>query len=154
MWKTILVLILGVVALGVGSAAAEVVLKQIVSREHPHFDAARASLTVGRDGDVNWFAESNPETYLELMPFALACASPRLPLSKMRSILIHGCAMRRWRRVPGEWQTVRVDLWKLLQKPARIQTMYLAARGGAVGFDEIVLGRSEADLDNARKPSR
>jgi hypothetical protein len=51
--------------------------------------------------------------------------------------------------VPGEWQTVRVDLWKVLKKPANIQTMYLGAIGGPVGFDRVILGRTEADLDKS-----
>jgi hypothetical protein len=54
-------------------------------------------------------------------------------------------------RVPGQWRTARVDLWKLLQKPTRIQTMYLGASGGGVGFDEILLGRTEAELDKSSR---
>jgi len=50
----------------------------------------------------------------------------------------------------GDWRTVRVDLWKLLNKPTTVQTMYLGAAGGPVGFDRVLLGRTEADLDRAR----
>jgi outer membrane protein assembly factor BamB len=49
--------------------------------------------------------------------------------------------------IPGEWHTVRVDLWERLKKRANIQTLYLGAAGGPVGFDQIVLARSEAELE-------
>lgn len=50
-----------------------------------------------------------------------------------------------------DWQTVRVDLWSLYKKPTNIQTLYLSAIGGPVGFDQIVLGRTEADLPPEKK---
>jgi hypothetical protein len=54
--------------------------------------------------------------------------------------------------VPAEWQTVRVDLWELYKKPVKIQTLYLGAQGGPVGFDAILLGRTPADLDRRAQP--
>ena len=49
---------------------------------------------------------------------------------------------------PTEWTTVRVDLWALTKgKPPRIQALSLAATGGGAIFDQIVLGRTPADLD-------
>jgi outer membrane protein assembly factor BamB len=53
--------------------------------------------------------------------------------------------------VPAEWKTVRVDLWELLKQPTKIQTLYLGSSGGPVGFDRILLGRSEAELDKAKE---
>ena len=50
-------------------------------------------------------------------------------------------------RPPTEWQVVRVDLWTLAKRPLRIQAIGLAASGGGAVFDQILLGRSEADLD-------
>jgi hypothetical protein len=47
---------------------------------------------------------------------------------------------------PQQWQTVRVDLWDALKKPIDLQSLSLASEGGAAAFDQIVLGRSEADL--------
>ncbi len=46
----------------------------------------------------------------------------------------------------AKWQVVRVDLWALSKKPFRIRTLGLGAKGGAAAFDQIVLGRTEADL--------
>ena len=47
----------------------------------------------------------------------------------------------------AEWTVVRVDLWELNgRKPARIQTMTLAAAGDGAFVDQILLGRSENDL--------
>jgi outer membrane protein assembly factor BamB len=58
--------------------------------------------------------------------------------------------------INGEWQTVRVDLWEVLKKPANIQTLYLSAVGGPVGFDQIVLARSEAEFHQmeSRDPAK
>ena len=47
---------------------------------------------------------------------------------------------------PAEWKTVRVDLWEKFKKPVRIQSLALYTKGGPAAFDQIVLGRSEADL--------
>ena len=47
---------------------------------------------------------------------------------------------------PTDWRTVRVDLWDMLKKPIDLQALGLGASGGAAGFDQIVLGRTEADL--------
>ncbi len=44
------------------------------------------------------------------------------------------------------WQVVRVDLWKLRQEPFRINCLGFVATGGGAAFDQIVLGRTEADL--------
>jgi hypothetical protein len=55
---------------------------------------------------------------------------------------------------PTEWTTVRVDLWALTKgKPPRIQCLSLMANGGGALFDQIVLGRTTADLDMV-KPRR
>jgi hypothetical protein len=48
--------------------------------------------------------------------------------------------------LPQEWQVVRVDLWDALKKPLNIQSLNLSAAGGPAAFDQIILGRSEADL--------
>lgn len=54
---------------------------------------------------------------------------------------------------PQAWQVVRADLWSLYRHPLRIQEMSLAATGGGAAFDQIVLGRTETDLDRvARAP--
>jgi outer membrane protein assembly factor BamB len=47
---------------------------------------------------------------------------------------------------PSDWQVVRVDLWELARQPLRIQCLSLAAVGGGAAFDQILLGRTEADL--------
>jgi outer membrane protein assembly factor BamB len=49
-------------------------------------------------------------------------------------------------RPPADWQVVRVDLWALAKKPLRIQSIGLAASGGGALFDQVLLGRSEAEL--------
>jgi hypothetical protein len=54
---------------------------------------------------------------------------------------------------PAEWQTVRVDLWALSKQSVRIQALGLGATGGGAAFDQILLGRTEADLDRV-KPAR
>jgi hypothetical protein len=48
--------------------------------------------------------------------------------------------------VPVEWKTYRVDLWDLYKKPGRVRSAYFAAMGDAVGFDQVVLARTENDL--------
>lgn len=48
---------------------------------------------------------------------------------------------------PAEWKTVRVDLWTLTKgKPPRIEALNLQCTGDGACFDQIVLGRTEADL--------
>lgn len=47
---------------------------------------------------------------------------------------------------PSEWKTVRVDLWNLLQAPTRIQSVEFRTTGGPMLFDQLLLGRTEADL--------
>ncbi|HEX4000757.1 MAG TPA: hypothetical protein VHX65_19570 [Pirellulales bacterium] len=47
---------------------------------------------------------------------------------------------------PAKWQTVRVDLWASAKKPWQVRSLCLAAKGGGAAFDQIVLGRTEADL--------
>ena len=54
--------------------------------------------------------------------------------------------LKKWPSPAQQWQVVRVDLWELLKKPLRIQCLQLAAAGGGAAFDQLVLGRSEADL--------
>src|SRR5262249_54957027 len=52
---------------------------------------------------------------------------------------------------PGEWTTVRVDLWALTKgKPPRVQALSLMAVGGGAVFDQVVLGRTPEDLDRIR----
>lgn len=52
---------------------------------------------------------------------------------------------------PTAWQVMNVDLWEVFKKPARIQTMSLASRGGAVAFDRILLGRSVKELEGKKE---
>lgn len=47
---------------------------------------------------------------------------------------------------PTQWKTVRVDMWELAKKPLDVQCIILRGIGGAAAFDQIVLGRTEADL--------
>jgi len=47
---------------------------------------------------------------------------------------------------PQSWQVVGVDLWALTKKPWRVRSLWLGARGGGAAFDQILLGRGEADL--------
>lgn len=49
---------------------------------------------------------------------------------------------------PTEWSFVRVDLWALMngKEPPALQIMGLKTVGGGALFDQIVLGRAEADL--------
>ena len=47
---------------------------------------------------------------------------------------------------PTTWQVVRVDLWAVTKKPSRVRSLCLGAKGGGAAFDQIVLGRTEADL--------
>jgi hypothetical protein len=56
-------------------------------------------------------------------------------------------------QVPTDWQVVRIDLWELYKKPWRIQALGLGAAGGGAAFDQILLGRTAADLDRV-KPLR
>ena len=54
-----------------------------------------------------------------------------------------------------EWQTVRVDLWAITKgKPPRIQALSLMSAGGGALYDQIVLGRTERDLDKLSVGSR
>ena len=54
---------------------------------------------------------------------------------------------------PKEWETVRVDLWAITKgKPPRMQSLALKSVGSGARFDQIVLGRTEADLPE-RKPN-
>ncbi len=47
--------------------------------------------------------------------------------------------------VPGKWTVYRVDLWKAFGRPTTYTALLLDA-SGPVGFDQIVLGRTEGDL--------
>lgn len=47
---------------------------------------------------------------------------------------------------PLSWQVVRVDLWALAKKPWSIRSLMLNVKGGGAAIDQIVLGRTEADL--------
>jgi hypothetical protein len=58
--------------------------------------------------------------------------------------------------VPLQWQTVTVDLWKLLPenqrgKPLNIGSMTLGTVGGPVAIDRIRLGRTLEDLKEPEK---
>jgi outer membrane protein assembly factor BamB len=55
---------------------------------------------------------------------------------------------------PLSWQVVRADLWALHRRSVRIQDLSLAATGGGAAFDQIVLGRTEADLDRVTRAAR
>jgi hypothetical protein len=55
---------------------------------------------------------------------------------------------------PQAWQVVRADLWSLYRHPLRIQEIGLAATGGGAAFDQIVLGRTQADLDRVTRAPR
>ncbi|MBX9693392.1 MAG: WD40 repeat domain-containing protein [Cyanobacteria bacterium] len=52
---------------------------------------------------------------------------------------------------PMGWQVVRVDLWKAVRKPFRIQSMILGSKGGTCWFDQILLARSEDDFPKTKK---
>lgn len=52
--------------------------------------------------------------------------------------------------VPREWQVQRVDLWQLFGKPARVQFVAFCTQGGEAAFDQILLGRTEADLSSVK----
>jgi hypothetical protein len=49
-----------------------------------------------------------------------------------------------------DWQLVRVDLWALAKKPLNVIQFWLAFNNGAGAVDQIVLGRTEADLDTVK----
>ena len=50
-------------------------------------------------------------------------------------------------RPPTDWQIVRIDLWALTKQPLRIQSIGLAAAGDGASFDQILLGRTLAELE-------
>jgi hypothetical protein len=47
---------------------------------------------------------------------------------------------------PQKWEVVRVDLWDMHKKPIRLQSISIGTEGGGAAYDQIVLGRTEADL--------
>jgi hypothetical protein len=47
---------------------------------------------------------------------------------------------------PAAWTTVRIDMWQLAQSNRTIDMLCLAATGGPAAIDQVVLGRTEADL--------
>ena len=47
---------------------------------------------------------------------------------------------------PQAWTVVRVDLWEVFKRPERIRSLWLGVVGGPAAFDQILLGRTEADL--------
>ncbi len=49
-----------------------------------------------------------------------------------------------------DWQLVRVDLWALQKRPMTITKLWLAFETGPCAVDQIVLGRTEADLDGVK----
>jgi outer membrane protein assembly factor BamB len=62
---------------------------------------------------------------------------------------------------PLDWQVVLVDLWRLYhEKPVRIQSLNLAATGGGLAVDQILLAQSERtpsirsqDADHSVRPT-
>jgi hypothetical protein len=50
--------------------------------------------------------------------------------------------------VPQEWTTVRIDLWQEFKRPFALTTLGFVSKGGPAGFDQIILGRSESDLNS------
>jgi len=48
---------------------------------------------------------------------------------------------------PADWQTARVDLWKLFKQPVRIRSMSLGAVAGPGSFDQILFARDEQALE-------
>jgi outer membrane protein assembly factor BamB len=54
-------------------------------------------------------------------------------------------------KTTDDWQLVRVDLWTLAKKPLNVTQFWLSFQNGAGAIDQMVLGRTEADLD-AVKP--
>ena len=50
-----------------------------------------------------------------------------------------------------DWQLVRVDLWELAKKPLNLTQFWLGFNSGAGAVDQMVLARTEADLE-AVKP--
>jgi outer membrane protein assembly factor BamB len=55
-------------------------------------------------------------------------------------------------RPPTGWQVVRVDLFALAKQPFRVQAVGLGATDGGALFDQILLGRSAAELDRLGRP--
>jgi hypothetical protein len=49
-----------------------------------------------------------------------------------------------------DWQLVRVDLWQLAKKPLNVTQFWLAFNNGAAAVDQIVLGRTEGDLETVK----
>jgi hypothetical protein len=47
---------------------------------------------------------------------------------------------------PTDWHVERVDLWALLKKPGKIQSVAFGTSGGGALVDQILLGRTEKDL--------
>jgi hypothetical protein len=41
-------------------------------------------------------------------------------------------------------------LWAMSKQPVRVQALGLGATGAGAAFDQILLGRTEADLDRAK----
>jgi outer membrane protein assembly factor BamB len=53
----------------------------------------------------------------------------------------------------AKWRTYRVDLWTLWGKPRQprvVTQFHFGVEGGAAAFDQVVLGRSAADLDTVK----
>jgi outer membrane protein assembly factor BamB len=52
---------------------------------------------------------------------------------------------------PIDWKVVRVDLWEVFGKSVRIRGLRLGSSGGPAAYDQILLGRTEADLPSGNK---
>ena len=52
---------------------------------------------------------------------------------------------------PRDWKTERIDLWEVFKQPTRVRSMFLHTKGGPGGFDQVVLGRTLADLPPEKK---
>lgn len=48
---------------------------------------------------------------------------------------------------PTEWKMARVDLWQVFGKPVRIRGLRLGSTAGPAAFDQVLLGRTEKDLE-------
>jgi hypothetical protein len=48
---------------------------------------------------------------------------------------------------PAQWETVRVDLWKLHGQPFAVRGLSLGSTGDGALFDRLRFARSEEDLN-------
>lgn len=60
-------------------------------------------------------------------------------------------AVQQTAALPTQWETVRLDLWKLHGKPFQVRSMSLGAVGGGALFDRLRLARTEQDLTSEKQ---